>query len=163
MVLTAIAFQILPFDWVGLILLFAGIGFLVAEIFVTSFGALFAAGVACFLVGGTMLFDRPEVSDLQVSFWSVLFPAVLAVAIFGGLIVFAVGRTFGMSQKVGVGELVGLVGRCTTRLAPEGKVFIRGEYWQAIGEGPTLAEGDLVEVTAVEGMRLRVRPSDRES
>ena len=163
MILTAIAFQILPFDWVGLILVLAGVGLLIAEIFITSFGALFAAGIACFLLGGTMLFDRPDLSDLQVSFWSVLFPAVLAVAIFGGLIVFAIGRTFGLRQTSGVGELEGLVGRCATPLDPAGRVFVRGEYWQAMSGGESLAEGDAVEVTAVDGMRLRVRRASRSS
>ncbi len=42
----------------------------------TSYGLLFTAGLACFLLGGTILFDLPEVGDLPVSFWSVLVPAV---------------------------------------------------------------------------------------
>ena len=157
LILTAIAFQILPFDWVGVILILAGIGFLIAEIFITSFGVLFALGIGCFLLGGTMIFDRPDLSDLSVSFWSVLVPAVLAVAIFGAIIVFAIGRTLTLRQTAGVGELVGLVGRSTTALDPEGKIFVRGEYWQAVAEAE-LPEGESVEVTAVEGLRLRVRP-----
>jgi membrane-bound serine protease (ClpP class) len=157
LVLTAIAFQILPFQWVGLLLILVGIGLLIAEVFITSFGALFSLGILCFLLGGTMLFDRPEVSDLNVSFWSVLLPAVLAVAIFGGIVVFSVGRTFRLEQTAGVGELVGLVGRTATRLGPDGKVFVRGEYWTALAEGGEVAEGEAVEVTGVEGLRLRVR------
>jgi membrane-bound serine protease (ClpP class) len=157
LILTAIAFQILPFRWVGLLLILVGIGLLVAEIFITSFGALFTMGIICFLLGGTMLFDRPEVSDLNVSFWNVLLPAVLAVAIFGGIVVFSVGRTFGLKQTAGVGELVGLVARCSTRLGPDGKVFVRGEYWAAHSDEGEVAEGEAVEVTAVEGLRLRVK------
>jgi membrane-bound serine protease (ClpP class) len=157
LVLTAIAFQILPFDWVGLLLVMAGIGLLVAEVFVASFGALFAAGILCLLLGGSMLFERPELSDLTVSFWSVLVPAVAAVAIFGGLVVFAIGRTLGLAQASGEGELVGLVGRSVSRLAPVGKIFVRGESWTAHSEGGEIAEGESVEVTAVDGMRLRVR------
>lgn len=157
LVLTAIAFQILPFQWVGLLLILVGIGLLVAEVFVTSFGALFTTGILCFLLGGTMLFDRPEVSDLNVSFWSVLLPAVLAVAIFGGIVVFSVGRTFGLKQTAGVGELVGLVGRSATRLSPDGKVFVRGEYWSAHSDEGEVGEGEAVEITAVEGLRLRVK------
>lgn len=156
LILTAIAFQILPFSWVGLILIMAGVGLLIAEVFVTSFGVLFAAGVGCFLLGGTMLFDTPKLSDLTVSFWSVLVPAVLAVSAFGAIIVFSIGRTFGLAQTAGVGELVGLVGRAATALEPEGKVFIRGEYWTVEAE-EEIAEGEAVEVVAVEGLRLRVR------
>jgi membrane-bound serine protease (ClpP class) len=156
LILTAIAFQILPFSWVGLILIMAGIGLLIAEIFVTSFGLLFAAGIGCFLLGGTMLFDTPALSDLTVSFWSVLVPAVLAVAVFGAIIVFSIGRTLGMVQTAGVGELVGLVGRAATQLTPDGKVFVRGEYWTVEAE-EDVAEGEAVEVVAVEGLKLRVR------
>ena len=58
--------------------------------------------------------------------------------------------------QMGEDELIGLVGRATTTLSPGGKVFIRGEYWNAIAEGE-VAEGESVEVTAVNGLELRVR------
>jgi len=160
LVLTAIAFQILPFDWVGLLLILVGIGLFVAEVFVTSFGALFAGGILCFLLGGTMVFDAEQMWDLSVSFWSVLVPAVLAMALFGGLVIFFVGRTFTLRQQSGVGELVGLVGRSASRLGPEGRVFVRGEYWSALAEGEEIAEGEPVRVTGVEGLKLKVRRAE---
>lgn len=156
LILAAIAFQILPFSWVGLMLMFLGMGLLVAEVFVTSYGFLFSGGVICFLLGGSMLFDLPEVSDLNVSFWSVLVPITVAFSLFAGVVVFAVGRSMGREQTVGVGELLGLVGRAQTALAPEGRVFIRGEYWSARAD-EEISAGEAVQVAAVEGMRLRVR------
>ncbi len=156
LVLAAIAFQILPFSWVGLLLVLAGLGLVVAELFVMSYGFLFALGIGCFLLGGSMLFEVPEVGDLELSFWSVLVPIVGGFAIFGGVIAFAVGRTLRRPQTAGVSELIGLVGRTATPLAPEGRVFVRGEYWTARGS-EDLPAGVEVEVTAVEGMRLRVR------
>jgi membrane-bound ClpP family serine protease len=36
------------------------------------------------------------------------------------------------------------------------KVFVHGEYWDADVDG-TVAEGEAVEVTAVAGLRVRVR------
>ena len=156
LILAAIAFQILPFSWVGLMLMFLGMGLLVAEVFVTSYGFLFSGGVICFLLGGSMLFDLPEVSDLNVSFWSVLVPITAAFSLFAGIVVFAVGRSMGREQTVGVGELLGLVGRAQTALAPEGRVFIRGEYWSARAD-EEISAGEAVQVSAVEGMRLRVR------
>jgi membrane-bound serine protease (ClpP class) len=156
LVLAAIAFQILPFSWVGLLVLLMGVGLLAAEIFVSSSGVLLAAGVACLLIGGALVFQMPEASDLTVSFWSVLVPAVAGFALFAFLVVYAVGRTFLRSQTAGVSELVGMVGRSETALAPDGKVFVRGEYWNATGEEEIPAKTP-VEVTAVEGMRLRVR------
>ena len=156
LVLTGFALQILPFDWVGLVLILAGLGLLIAEIFVTSFGALFAAGIICFLLGGSMMFEQPEVSDLNVDFWSVLVPAVLGLGSFSGIVVFAVGRSFLATQQSGIDEMVGLVGRSSTALDPEGKIFVRGEYWNGRADEP-IAEGEPVEVIAVEGLRLRVR------
>jgi membrane-bound serine protease (ClpP class) len=156
LMLAAIAFQILPFSWVGLLVLLLGVGLIIAEIFVTSFGLLFVAGMVCMLVGGSMIFDVPEVSDLDVSFWSVLVPVVVAFGVFAALIVYAVGRTFMTQQTAGVSELIGLVGRASTALSPDGKVFVRGEYWSASAD-EEIPTGEAVEITAVEGMRLRVR------
>jgi membrane-bound serine protease (ClpP class) len=156
LVIAAIAFQILPFSWVGLLLMLLGMGLVATEVFVPAFGALFAAGIVCFLLGGSLLFDLPEVSDLTVSFWSVLVPSVGGFALFAAVAVFAVGRTLMRAQTTGVSEMLGLVGKCATSLAPEGKVFVRGEYWTAEAD-EEIPAGARVEVTAVEGMRLRVR------
>jgi len=156
LVLAGFAFQILPFSWIGLLVMLVGMALLVLEIFVTSFGALFTLGIICILVGGTMIFDMPELSDLTVSFWSVLVPLVTGFAIVGGVVVLLVTRSIFRSQTAGVDELLGLIGETRTPLTPKGKVFIRGEYWSATAD-QEIANGEPVEVTAVEGMNLRVR------
>jgi membrane-bound serine protease (ClpP class) len=51
---------------------------------------------------------------------------------------------------------VGLVGRAASELAPEGRVFVRGEYWNARAD-ERIAPDEAVEITAVEGLKLRVR------
>jgi membrane-bound serine protease (ClpP class) len=103
-----------------------------------------------------MIFDMPEVSDLTVSFWSVLVPLVAGFAIVGGVVVLLVTRSIFRSQTAGVDEMLGLVGEARTALDPEGKVFIRGEFWSAKSDEES-AIGENVEVTAVDGMSLRVR------
>jgi membrane-bound serine protease (ClpP class) len=156
LILALVAMQILPFSWLGLLLLAAGVGLLAAEAFVTSYGLLFVGGLACILLGGSMLFERPEVSDLNVDFWSVLVPAVVGLGGFGGLVVYAVGRSLGRPQTAGVGELLGLVGTAATELGPHGTVFVRGEYWRARATEPVPAK-ERVEVVAVHGLELTVR------
>ncbi len=162
LVLAGIAFQILPFSWVGLMLVLLGVGLIVAELFITSYGVLFAAGLACFLLGGTMLFEVPEVSDLTISFWQVLVPLVVVFGIVAGFVLILVGRTFTLAQTAGLDELLGLVGRTASPLSPDGRVFVRGEYWTARAD-EEIGEGERVEVTAVDGMLLRVRraPAER--
>jgi membrane-bound serine protease (ClpP class) len=161
LVLALIGMQIIPFSWVGLMLMLAGIGLFVAEVFVTSYGILFGLGIVCFLLGGSMIFERPELSDLDVSFWSVLVPAVTALSTFAAIVVYAVGRTIRRRQTAGVDELIGMVGTATTPLERSGTVFVRGEYWKAFAED-SIPEGERVEVTRVDGLELRVRRTTRQ-
>jgi membrane-bound serine protease (ClpP class) len=156
LVLGFVSLQIIPFSWFGLLLMASGLGMLALEIFITSYGLLFAGGVACLLLGGSMLFDLPEYNDLNVSFWSVLVPAVSSLALFAGIVIVLVGRSLGRPQVAGVHELVGMVGRARSGLDPDGTVFVRGEFWNARAAEP-IAEGERVEVTAVQGLELRVR------
>ncbi len=156
LILGFIALQILPFSWTGLLLLALGVSFFAAEAFVTSYGAFFAAGVICFLLGGSMIFDLPELGGLQVSFYTVLLPAAAAFALAAGTVVYAVGRARAAAPQAGVGELLGARGRADEPLSPRGRVFIHGEYWNAVSEEP-VEEGETVEVVGVEGLCLRVR------
>lgn len=159
-ILLGFALQILPFSWIGVLLVLLGVGLLIVELFITSFGVLFAAGITCFLVGGTMVFDRPELSDLTVSFWEVLVPIAAAMTVLGLFIVYSLGRTFRAGQTAGVAEMVGMVGRCETTIDPvgssSGKVFIRGEYWNSVAD-EIIRAGDSVEVLGIQGLTLRVR------
>lgn len=156
MILFGFALQILPFSWIGVLLVLVGVGLLIAELFVTSLGLLFVAGVTCFLIGGTMVFDRPELSDLTVSFWEVLVPIAAAMSVLGAFIVYSLTRTFSSKQTAGVEQMIGLIGRCETTLDPVGKVFVRGEYWNSVADERVDA-GSPVEVLGVEGLTLRVR------
>jgi membrane-bound serine protease (ClpP class) len=158
LVLAVFAFDLLPFSALGLVLMLVGVGLMVAEIFITSYGLLFVGGIALFLLGGMMLFDVPEAPGVSVSFWGLLVPAVAGVALVMAVVVFGLAGSVRRAQISGVGELVGLVGRTETTLAPEGRVFVRGEYWTAHAD-EEIPPGRPVEVVAVEGMRLRVRPA----
>jgi membrane-bound serine protease (ClpP class) len=162
LVLSLIALQILPFSWMGVLLVLLGAGLLVAEAFVTSWGLLFAGGLACLLIGGALMFDRPDLSDLSVDFWRVLVPAVGALGLCVGFLILAVGRVVRRAQTAGVDELLGMIGVASTRLDPSGTVFVRGEYWRADADEPIEAN-ERVEALGVEGLRLRVRRAPRRS
>jgi membrane-bound serine protease (ClpP class) len=65
--------------------------------------------------------------------------------------------------EVGAVALIGRVGEVRQRVAPHGQVQVAGELWAAEidpSEAP-IEEGARVEVTSVEGLRLRVRRWDR--
>jgi len=62
-------------------------------------------------------------------------------------------------NKVETGSegMIGAPGTAFTELAPEGKVFVHGEYWNAVSRAP-VAAGARIRVTAIEGLLLTVEP-----
>jgi len=52
---------------------------------------------------------------------------------------------------------VGETGSAITPLDPEGKVFVHGEYWDAVAAQPVPA-GTRVRVTAIRQLKLTVEP-----
>ena len=156
LVLAGIAFQILPFSWVGLLLMVLGVALMAAEIFLPSYGLFLLAGAGTLLLGGSMLFDVPDIEGVEIPFWSLLVPVVVTFTVLAALVVYALGRSMGRRQSAGGDELIGMMGRSMTALAPEGKVFVRGEYWNARADGE-IPSGEAVEVIAVKGMSLEVR------
>ncbi len=156
LVLAGLALQIIPFNGIGLLLIFAGVALLVAELFVPSFGLLFVSGVLCLAAGGYLVFDVPEESDIAVPFWEVVAPAVGAVAIFGGLVVFLLGRTLLQPAVAGAEALAGAAGTVERDLDPSGTVSIRGELWSAEAD-ERIPRGERVEIVGIEHLKLRVK------
>jgi membrane-bound serine protease (ClpP class) len=156
LILFFIAGEVLPLNYAGFALVGLGIALLVAELFVPSFGLLFIGGMVALTLGLLLLFDTPE-SDLRVSFWGVLFPAMLALGVFGGLILYGVTRIHLTPQRSGVEGLVGARGEARSNFSrARGKVFVAGEWWNAISEEP-IRSGEPIEVLGVKGMVLKVR------
>lgn len=53
-------------------------------------------------------------------------------------------------------ELVGKKAVVKTALDPEGTVFFKGEWWNAVSDGGRLEPGDEVIITSVDGLVLHV-------
>jgi membrane-bound serine protease (ClpP class) len=149
------ALSVLPINAAGLALLGLALVFFVAEIKVTSYGLLTLAGVVCLVLGATMLVEDADPA-LRVSVEVIAAAAISAVAVVLFLM-FQVLRAHRTRVRTGTEGMVTERGRAWTDLQPSGKVFVHGEIWDAVGESP-VAKGEPVEVVAVEGMVLRVRP-----
>ena len=87
--------------------------------------------------------------------WASVVITALLMAAFFAVVVGAGVRAMQRRPATGSEGMVGEVGVARTRLAPEGRVFVHGELWQAVCEGEAEV-GEEVRVTAVEGLRLRV-------
>ncbi|MGH7312582.1 MAG: NfeD family protein [Candidatus Rokuibacteriota bacterium] len=154
LILAFFAFQSLPINYAGLLLILLGIGLMIAEIKIVSHGILGIGGAVALLLGSLMLFEAPEVG-FRVSWW-VLLPTVGATA--GTfLLVIAVGvRALGRQPMLGASGLLGQAGVARTGLAPEGQVNVQGEIWRAIADGEPIAEGEPVRIVDVQGLTLTV-------
>lgn len=154
LILAFFAFQTLPVNYAGVLLILLALILFIAEIKVVSHGMLTVGGVIAMILGSLLLFESPE-PYLRVS-WSVIAVTVVAVT---GFFIFAVTKALrAQHQRPTTGRegLIGQEGRADSGIAHEGKVFVNGEYWDAWSEEP-IAAGDRVAVEAVEGMRLKVK------
>ena len=154
LILAFFAFQSLPLNFAGLLLILFGIVLFIVEIKVVSHGVLAIGGVVAMALGSLMLFDAPEVG-FRVS-WRVILPTVGATA---GMFLFVIAagiRALTARSPVGGPALVGETGAARVRLDPEGQVLVHGELWRAVSRGGPIEEGTRVRVVDVHGLTLTV-------
>jgi membrane-bound serine protease (ClpP class) len=158
LILAFYAFQSLPVNWAGLLLILFGVVLLIAEIKVVSHGVLAIGGVIAMLLGSLMLYDTPETTGIRLS-WYVIGPAVGTTA---GLVFFAVSmgiRALYRPSVTGESAMVGRRAVVRSALAPEGQVLIDGELWRAVSPDGRIEAGEAVQITAVDGLTLTVTRS----
>src|SRR5438445_8523078 len=118
-------FSVLPISWAGLLLLLLGVGLLVADVHVTSHGALTVAGLICLAVGSIMLFQNAPAP------YHTSKPLVISVAVgLGAVWAFAVSKAWQVRHKpveVDPQMIAGSVGE----VRGNGLVYVNGELWQA--------------------------------
>ncbi len=133
LILAFFAFQSLPINYAGLLLILFGIALFIAEVTVVSHGVLAIGGIVALALGSLMLFDAPEVG-FRVSWWVIL-PTVGATA---GVVLFVVAagvRALTTRSPVGAPALVGQTGVARGALSPEGQVLVHGEIVAGGGAG----------------------------
>jgi membrane-bound serine protease (ClpP class) len=159
LILAFFAFQSLPINWAGLLLILFGVVLLIADVKVASHGILTIGGIVSMLLGSMMLYDAPE-SGLRVS-WLVVIPTVGATA---GLVIVAVSVGLAALYRpatTGATGMVGQTGVVKRALDPEGQVQVDGELWKAVAPDGPVAAGESVRITAVDGLTLTVARSAR--
>ena len=159
LILAFVAFQSIPINYAGLLLIIFGIVLLVIEVYTPTFGVLTAGGVTSLVLGSFML-SKSTAPFLRISL-GLIIPMSLATAAF---FVFALSKGIKIQWKkpvTGRESLIGKIGIAKTDLTPEGTIFIHGERWQATNKGETIKEGEEVEVLEVKGLNLIVKKYER--
>jgi membrane-bound serine protease (ClpP class) len=156
LLLAFFAFQILPVNTAGLLLVVFGIALLLLELKVPSFGALGVGGTISLLIGSIMLTDVVPGISVQLD---LVIPAALVIAV----LFLALGRLALKAQRqppvTGSEAMVGITGRARAGLAPNvpGQIDVRGEIWRAVARA-AVAPGQQVRVVEVNGLTLLVDP-----
>jgi membrane-bound serine protease (ClpP class) len=154
-VLAVFALNLLPTRFASLTLILAAFVLFALEAKFMSHGILGIGGVVCLTLGGLLLVDGP-IPEMRVRLWTALgvsIPLGVITVVLMGLAVKA------HRNKIVTGQqgMIGATGVTQSPLTPEGKIFIRGELWNAISSEP-VALGEQVIVNRVDGLTLGVSP-----
>jgi membrane-bound serine protease (ClpP class) len=155
LVLSLVSFHKLDVWWGGLALMILGVVFLIAEVFVTSFGALGIGGIIAFVLGGLFLFD-PSHTAYSLPLLTII-PTVL---VFGGLML-AVGylmmKTRKLKVQTGSEEMLGKKAQVKNlESSRSGNIKLHGELWK-FESLDDLTPHDQIIVVGVDGLTLKVK------
>jgi membrane-bound serine protease (ClpP class) len=160
--LAAYALSVLPLNWLGLVLMVVSFTLFFIDLQTPGVEAVTLVAIATLIAGALVLFNVPGRSP----FGRVSVPLVVATALLiGAFFVFIVAKGLGaqrLQPVTGIDGLIGSEGRVRTTLDPAGTVHVAGELWTAMADDGPIEEGETIEVTAVEGVRLRVRRAARD-
>ncbi len=159
MVLALYAFHVLPVNYAGLALVLIGMAFMVAEMFMPSFGALGIGGLAAFIVGSIILLDT-ELSAFSLSL-PLIFGLSLTSAAFMMMVTGLALRQRRKPVVSGREQLVGSIGEALESFHGDGAVHVHGERWSAHCDTPVVT-GQSVRVVAIDGLILKIEPLDKE-
>jgi membrane-bound serine protease (ClpP class) len=158
LILSFFAFQTLPVNYAGILLILLAVVFFILELKVASYGMLSVAGIASLLLGSLMLFHQGE-GGIGVAV-TVLLPSVMMVSGFFVLVAWLVVRAHAARSRSGAEGMVGEIGVVKKALNPMGKVFVHGELWHATAASP-LSAGTRVRVKRVRNLLLEVEPVEK--
>jgi membrane-bound serine protease (ClpP class) len=150
------ALNLLPINYAGAALVLLGIGLMVAEAHIGSFGVIGVAGIASFAIGAIMMFPSGAPGfDLS--------PSVVAAAtiVTAGLLVLVLSLLLRSRLRpvvTGTQALFGAEGEAVVWDKENGRVRVNGEIWRARATRP-LSAGARIKVVGREGLVLVVEPA----
>jgi membrane-bound serine protease (ClpP class) len=157
LLLAFLAFQVLPINYVGLLLILLSIGFFIAEIKVQGFGILGVGGILSFILGSIVLINSP-IPEMRPAMSMIITFALCFACIFLFL-TWKVFRAMKRRRETGVDGIIGERGIAKTDIdGLRGKVFVHGEWWNAVADG-LIPAGSRIQVEAVDNLVLKVKKS----
>jgi len=156
LLLALYALNLLPINYAGAALVLLGIGLLVAEVHIGTFGVIGVGGVIAFAIGAFMMFHT-GVPGFEVSL-TVVVGATVATAVLFFLVIGMLLRSRKRPVVTGKEALLGAEGETVSWRQEEGSVRVLGEIWRARAAQP-LAPGSRIKVVNRDGLVLIVEPA----
>jgi membrane-bound serine protease (ClpP class) len=149
------ALSVLPINWLGAGLLVVAFSLFALEAKFASHGVLAVGGAVSMVLGALMLIDSP-LPEMRIH-WITAVGLALPFTIITVFLLSLALRARRLKVDTGAEGMIGEVGKAVTELAPRGKVFVHGEYWDAVSAQPA-AVGTRVRVTGIDQLKLTVEP-----
>ena len=154
--LAIFALNLLPVRFAAIVLILASFVLFALEAKFATHGVLAIGGITTMVLGALLLVDAP-IPEMRVHLLT-----ALAVSIpLGVITVFLMGIALKARRNkvvTGAQGLVGEIGQAQSALAPQGKVFVHGELWDAVASS-NVSAGQSVIVRSVDGLQLQVEPA----
>ncbi|HWC97170.1 MAG TPA: nodulation protein NfeD [Candidatus Sulfopaludibacter sp.] len=150
------ALSVLPINWLGAALLLLAFALFALEAKVAAHGVLAVGGAVAMVLGAVMLVDSP-LPEMRIH-WGTAIALALPFSLITVLLLSLAVRARRNKVETGKEGMVGEIGAAYSALTPSGKVFVHGEYWNAVSAAP-VAAGQRVRVTGIDGLTLTVEPA----
>jgi membrane-bound serine protease (ClpP class) len=150
------ALSVLPINWLGAALLILAFALFALEAKMASHGVLGAGGAVAMMLGAVMLIDSP-LPEMRIH-WATAIALALPFSLITVLLLSLALRARRNKVETGSEGMIGEIGAAFSALTPAGKIFVHGEYWDAVSPVPVPA-GARVRVTAINGLELKVEPA----
>ena len=155
LILAFYAFQTLPVNYAGLLLIILAVIMFILEIKIISHGVLTIGGIISMLIGSLMLFESAG-PFMKLSLYLIV-PAVAVTAIFITIVLGLAYRAYRKKPVTGAEGLIGLECVAKTDLTKDGgMVLLHGEIWSAYSDEP-ISKGEKITVLAVSGLKVKVK------
>jgi membrane-bound serine protease (ClpP class) len=149
--------QMLPVNYAGLLLIVLGIGFMVAEAFLPTYGSLGIGGLVAFVIGSVILIEVPGYRVPYALIGGFAFATAIFLALVTGVLV----RSRRRPVVTGREGLLGSTGEVLDDFSGEGWAHLHGETWRVRSPEP-MRKGERVKVTGMHGLTLEVIRHSRE-
>jgi membrane-bound serine protease (ClpP class) len=154
------AFQMLPVNYAGLALILVGIAFMVAELFVTSYGALGIGGAVAFVIGSIMLIET-DLPGYEIP-WTIVAGVTATTLAFFMIVIGMALQARRRPVVTGSEDLLGAQGEVVEQSDGEWWARVHSERWRVRGtEHVHLRRGQRVRVTGMDGLTLIVEPEHK--